>query len=383
MRRFGLLVACWLGGMAPPIAACADQAAGVAAYEAGDYGKAFHEWKAAAEQGDILAMRNLGQLYRWGKGVERDLEKAADWYRRAADKGFEPAQLNLAFMYLDGQGVAQDLVEAARWFEMATLQRNPVAQYQLALLLDEGRGVPADRERALLLYRLAAEGGLAQAKLRLAELAPSESGAPMVRAVAASPMTSGEVPQLAIAAEPAALATTPAVTAAKPEAASASEEAAKESGPENKPKAQPEAIGSGAPPLGEAKPQAAPIDPAPAAGHEGEEKVAAAGRSSKPMRSKRTEVVEAAPALNRAAAPIGALAHLASYHDHATAEKGWRVLVADHPELRDLQPRVIESELPGKGNVYRLYAVGPRAQLSTLCEAFQRQSVFCRLKRQD
>ncbi len=100
----------------------ADFATGLAAYDAGDYSLAFLEWGKAAENGDVAAQRNLGHLYRWGKGVEKNPSRAAYWYHRAAKSGFARAQYSLAVLYLRGEGVPQDMVEAKRWLQKAATQ---------------------------------------------------------------------------------------------------------------------------------------------------------------------------------------------------------------------------------------------------------------------
>lgn len=46
---------------------------------------AWYQWK--AEQGDVQAMRDLGELYRGAIGVERSTENAMEWYNKAAMAG--------------------------------------------------------------------------------------------------------------------------------------------------------------------------------------------------------------------------------------------------------------------------------------------------------
>ena len=115
-------------------------------------------------------MRNLGQLYRNGLGVERDPQAAARWYYRAASMGFDRAQVNLATLYLRGEGVAQDFRTAGYWFEQAARQGHPVAQYNLGLIYERGLGVLRSEARALGWYNLAARNGHPQALARLSEM---------------------------------------------------------------------------------------------------------------------------------------------------------------------------------------------------------------------
>ena len=82
--------------------ALADLSDGVRYYETGEYARAYDEWLPLARAGNAAAQRNIGQLYRLGLGVPRDLNVAANWYRLAARQGLARAQSNLAAMYLRG-----------------------------------------------------------------------------------------------------------------------------------------------------------------------------------------------------------------------------------------------------------------------------------------
>lgn len=91
---------------------------GIAAYEAGNFQKAFEKFKPLAKKGDSWAQFQLGIIYGWGKGVPRDDREAAKWYRKAAKWGHPIALLNLGHMYGKGQGVPQDYVQAYKWFNI-------------------------------------------------------------------------------------------------------------------------------------------------------------------------------------------------------------------------------------------------------------------------
>lgn len=99
-----------------------DLAAGMFAFDQGDYAGALTEWQPLADAGDVTAQSLLGMVYRSGEGVRRDAEAAAGWYRRAAVQGHPYAQYNLGDMYRTGEGVAEDLAEAYIWFALAARQ---------------------------------------------------------------------------------------------------------------------------------------------------------------------------------------------------------------------------------------------------------------------
>ena len=70
----------------------------------------------------------LGQLYNYGNGVERDYEKAFELFNRAvgiwqeadSQDAFFPAALDMiAEMYLLGHGVEKDLDKAAEYYDWA------------------------------------------------------------------------------------------------------------------------------------------------------------------------------------------------------------------------------------------------------------------------
>lgn len=97
----------------------ADFARGVAAYDAQDYKTAAAYWAPLAERYDLAAMRNMGNLYRRGLGVEKDVQKALAYYEAAAKRGFAPAQYAAAMMYVSNDGIAYDGDKAIYWLGRA------------------------------------------------------------------------------------------------------------------------------------------------------------------------------------------------------------------------------------------------------------------------
>ena len=99
-------------------ALAADFAAGLAAYQQGDFVTAAKEWRELADQGDSSAQFNLGLLYYDGKGVPQDYTEAANWFRRAAEQDYEKAEHNLGAMYGSGKGVKRDYIQAYKWLNI-------------------------------------------------------------------------------------------------------------------------------------------------------------------------------------------------------------------------------------------------------------------------
>lgn len=151
---------------------------GVAAFDEGDYSRAYEIWLPLAQRDDLAAMRNVALLLREGRGVERDPSRALYFYERAARAGLVAAQLNTAFMYLEGDGIEQDYKTASFWFHAAALAGVPAARYNLGVMYEKGLGVAQDSARALAWYALAARFGHEQALERLTQLVPSLPGPP-------------------------------------------------------------------------------------------------------------------------------------------------------------------------------------------------------------
>ena len=156
---------------------------GIAAYDAGDYEKAFKIWWELRYE-DLAAMRNLGMMLRKGQGTEKDPQKAAEIYQRAAEAGLPTAQADLADMYLKGELGAPDLARALPLLEAAAAGNHPVAQYQLGQFYETGAPplVPQNLEIARQLYAAAASHGMPEAAARSAYL-----GQPVAGGAALSP----------------------------------------------------------------------------------------------------------------------------------------------------------------------------------------------------
>ncbi len=299
----------------------ADFNSGLDAYDAGDYATAAEEWRRAADAGDLAAQRNLGHLYRWGKGVKQDLAEAARWYRRAAIAGFDRAQLNLALLHLNGQGVKRDEAEAARWLSKAAAAGNPDAQFRMAQLLETGKGVAIDRAKAYAFYGLAAQAGHKAAAIRLA----GQPGG--LKELKRLKRGGGNLKRLKSG-----------------------------GGPGKKSLAY--------------VAKAIPASP--------RDKTSVLGEYLA-----RRAINRLSPKQSEAPVPKAAVAaHLASYTHRDRARAGWDLLSRDEDRFRDLSPRVRQVDIPGRGRFYRLYAVGDAAKLRGLCKSLVLRGKYCVLSRQ-
>jgi len=165
---------------------------GVAAYDAGDYQKAFNIWWDLRYE-DLSAMRNLGMMLRKGQGAQKDPGKAEEIYLRAAEVGMPTAQADLADMYLKGELGPPDLARALPLLVRAAAADHPGAQYQLGEFYETGAPplVAQDLEIARQLYAAAARSGLPEAIARSQFLGPPTT--PAARP-AAAPSVAGGTP---------------------------------------------------------------------------------------------------------------------------------------------------------------------------------------------
>jgi TPR repeat protein len=117
---------------------------------------------------DAPAMTLLGELYRDGVSVRRDLNEAMRWYKLAADRGDRQAQFALGIAHLNGAGAARDRKIAQDWLERAAAQNHAGALYNLGVM-----AIDAELQnfpRAYEMFRKAAELGDMDAAYGLAVL---------------------------------------------------------------------------------------------------------------------------------------------------------------------------------------------------------------------
>lgn len=149
---------------------------GRAYHSEGSYRFAINAYKKAADQGYSSALSNLGDMYRHGHGVEKNLQKAAKLYRQAADQGDAVAQYYLASSYRNGEGVQVDYKQSAIWLSKSAVSGLISAQYQLGNTYLHGWGVDKNPETAVLWYQKSADQGHMSAQFELAKAYQNGSG---------------------------------------------------------------------------------------------------------------------------------------------------------------------------------------------------------------
>jgi hypothetical protein len=142
---------------ASSLGAAADTAAGLAAYEKGDYEAARTLLKPEADKGDAEAQVKYGLIFAKGLGVPADEREAFKWFQKSAAQGNAQAMYNMGVAYDLGVAGAKDIPKAVEWYRKAAEKDYLRAQYNLGQILLKGDGVPADHAEAVKWLQKAAD----------------------------------------------------------------------------------------------------------------------------------------------------------------------------------------------------------------------------------
>ncbi|KAJ0105711.1 hypothetical protein Patl1_19607 [Pistacia atlantica] len=91
-------------------------------------------WWQASEQGNEHAALLIGDAYYYGRGTERDYERAAEAYKHANSQANAQAMFNLGYMHEHGLGLPLDLHLAKRYYDQA-LENDAAAKLPVTLAL--------------------------------------------------------------------------------------------------------------------------------------------------------------------------------------------------------------------------------------------------------
>ncbi len=199
MIRLVLTVIAMLAGAAAHADELTDRAD--AALKISDPKQMVRQLERELNWGNVVAGYELGVLYRDGKEVPQDPERALElfeeagrpWYARNWHKlGVPRAQYAAGMMYLEGKGTQKDTEKAAKWLMSAAEQGHTMAQYELARLYASPE-VPVDPEGAFFW------GTLVENKFDL-EREQKEQAA-QIKEASAAKLDAGKVKQLTAAVE--------------------------------------------------------------------------------------------------------------------------------------------------------------------------------------
>lgn len=102
-----------------PLTAFADTAAGIKAYEAGDFETAYKAFFQAALENDREAQYRLGLMYQKGEHVEQHDYDALVQFEKAGKQGHVEAMREAIRYHLSGWGVSPNRAIAAIWIKMS------------------------------------------------------------------------------------------------------------------------------------------------------------------------------------------------------------------------------------------------------------------------
>ncbi|XP_041079752.1 death ligand signal enhancer isoform X3 [Polyodon spathula] len=137
--------------------------------KAGDYRTAFSCFSMAASQGYCKAQFNLGVCYEKGRGVVKNMEKAAVYYKQAATAGHSQAQYQYAkyILHSKATGDTTDTRRTIRLMEQAAASGLKEAQAYLGVLFT--REPYRDEKKAVLYLKMAAQNGDSQSQFNLGQ----------------------------------------------------------------------------------------------------------------------------------------------------------------------------------------------------------------------
>lgn len=111
----------------------------------------------ASALGSLRAKSYMGEMYKHGKGVDVDIDKARELFTIAAAGGDAAAQRNLAFLYASGIGMEEDRMRAILYYHFAATGNDHLAQLAMGYRHMYGVDVPKNCQAAVEYYLPAAE----------------------------------------------------------------------------------------------------------------------------------------------------------------------------------------------------------------------------------
>ncbi|KAM8971900.1 death ligand signal enhancer [Pelodytes ibericus] len=182
----------------------------VSARDSTDYRSTFRFFQESAKNGYSKAQYNTGVCYEQGKGVAKDMTKAAEYYLLAAKSGHDRAKYRYARYLLHAQATTEedtqaavemlheaakeglkeaqaylgvlyskephmDLQKAAHFLWMAAENGDVQSRYYLGVCYEKGFGVPASRQEALRHFERASKMGHDPARQKLLEISQEQT----------------------------------------------------------------------------------------------------------------------------------------------------------------------------------------------------------------
>jgi TPR repeat protein len=132
-----------------------------------DSKKAFYWYEKASNNGNIIAMYNLGLFYKNGIGVEENYNKSFEMFKQSAEGGYSGGITMLGYCYKNGIGIKINKQKAFELYQNAANLGHVVAQNNLALMYEKGDGITKDIDKAIYWFEKSAKKGYELAKSNL------------------------------------------------------------------------------------------------------------------------------------------------------------------------------------------------------------------------
>lgn len=136
-----------------------------------EYTDAVTYLRKAAQKGNAEAAYELGKLFQYGNGVQRDTETADELLCESAKSGYIPAYVLLGKIRYESKKYAS----AWKWFLKASEKSDPTALYYVFLFYKNGYHVAKSEKNAARYLEWALQAGSVEANLYLAKEAHAKS----------------------------------------------------------------------------------------------------------------------------------------------------------------------------------------------------------------
>ncbi len=130
-----------------------------------NYADAHAKLKVLADKNHAKSMTLVGMLYERGLGVEKNVDKAAEFYAKAAAKGLPEAESCMGHLLLKSEAKVEKQTKSAEfWIEKAAKHGVADAQATLGKWYYEGNHLPIRNSEAVRWLRQAADQGHVEAQ---------------------------------------------------------------------------------------------------------------------------------------------------------------------------------------------------------------------------
>lgn len=113
-----------------------------------------------------LLAHTIGEAYRDGKGVAKDVQKALAWFQKTTDGS---GLASIGIMVYDGNGFQKDFKTARGWFEAGAEKDNAVAMLYLGFMNERGEAGPVNLTQAWQWYDKTCRTAMSKSLIGLAE----------------------------------------------------------------------------------------------------------------------------------------------------------------------------------------------------------------------